>query len=71
MNIYLRFYIPLENQIILHPNRLKQAKTLSSLETGNRVMKIIYCSGKPANPPPEPPSTSEDVIRSGIGKLNV
>jgi hypothetical protein len=32
------------------------------------IMQLVNCSGKPDNPLPEPPDTSEDAIRSGSGK---
>jgi hypothetical protein len=32
------------------------------------LLKKPHSAGKPDNPPPSPPETSEDVIKSGNGK---
>lgn len=32
------------------------------------LFEILHSAGKPDNPPPQPPETSEDVIKSGNRK---
>lgn len=32
------------------------------------LFELLHSAGKPESPPPKPPETSEDVIKSGNGK---